>query len=189
MMLEQPDLLDYLISKQLEQTVEHLRCLAAAGGDAIYIDDAMTTSDMISVGLYERFSLPAMTALVDEIHRLGHKAIVIYFGGVADRLDQIASIGADGVLVETSMKGYVNDIGDCVDRIGDQTTLFGNIDPVGVIQDGSDEDLEAEIRRQLDAGRQGRGFILSPASPLTPSTPLERIQRFIELGKEIGSVT
>ena len=141
---------------------------------------------MISVAHYERFSLPAMSALVDEIHRLGHKAIVIYFGGIADRLDQVASIGADGLLVETSMKTYINDIGDFTARIGDRTTLFGNIDPVGVIQNGSDEEMEAEIRRQVDAGRRGRGFILSPASPLTPSTPIDRIQRFIELGTEIG---
>jgi uroporphyrinogen-III decarboxylase len=120
MMLQQPDLLDYLISRQLEQTIERIRCLAAAGGDAIYVDDAMTTSDVISVAQYERFSLPAMTALVDEIHRLGHKA------------------------------------------------------------------MDAEIRRQVQAGRPGRGLILSPANPLTPSTPIARIQRFIERGREIG---
>ena len=137
------------------------------------------TSDMVSARYYERFSLPYIRCMVDEIHRLGHKAIVIYFGGVMDRLDLIAESGTDGLIVETSMKGYVNDIGEIVRKIGNRTTLFGNIDPAGVLENGSDEEMESEIDRQITAGKQGRGFILSTGSPITPGTSLPRIQRFI----------
>jgi uroporphyrinogen-III decarboxylase len=126
-----------------------------------------------------------MKAMVEEIHRLGHKAIIIYFGGIADRLDQIASIGADGLSMETSMKGYVNDIQEICRRIGRRVTIFGNVDPVGVLQDATDEELEAEMRRQASAGRQARGFVMCTGSPITPSTPLRRVRRFIELGKAL----
>ena len=128
-----------------------------------------------------------MKAMVDESHRLGQKAIVIYFGGIADRLEQIASIGADGLVMETSMKSYVNDIAETVETIGDRVTLFANIDPVGVLQNGTDGELLAEIARQAAAGAGGRGFLISTPSPITPSTPIGRVQRFIELGKEIGA--
>lgn len=187
MMLEQPRLIDYLTSKILERNIERIRRYAAAGGDAIYIDDAMAGSDMISLAHYERFALPHMQAMVREIHNLGHKAIVIYFGGVADRLDQIASIGADALLMEASMKHYVNDIGATVDAIGQRVTLFANIDPVGILQNGSDTQLQAEIQRQTEAGARGRGFVISPSSPITPSTPLARVQRFIQLSRQIGA--
>lgn len=187
MMVDNPALLDYLSRKILEQNIEIIRRIAAAGGDAIYIDDATTTSDMISVEHYERFSLPFMKAMVQEIHRLGHKAIVIYFGGIADRLEQIASIGADGLLMEASMKGYVNDVARVVRAIGSQTTLFANIDPIGIIQNATDEILKQEIRHQAAVGLKGRGFVISPASPLTPGTPLQRISRFIELARQIGA--
>ena len=95
--------------------------LRAAGGDAIYIDDATATNDMISVADYERYSLPYMQAMVDEIHRLNHKAIVIYFGGISDRLEQIAATGADCLLMEASMKGFRNEIeaGGGKDRVSD----------------------------------------------------------------------
>ena len=182
----QPDLVDYLSSRILESNIEHIRRLAAAGGDAIFIDDATATSDMISVAHYERFSLPYMTEMVHEIHRLGHKAIVIYFGGIADRLDQIASIGTDGLAMETSMKGYINDIGEIAGRIGGRLALFGNIDPVGVLERGSDADLEAEVARQVAAGRRARGFVISTGSPITPGTPLSRVRRFIELAHKYG---
>ena len=186
LLIEEPELIDYLCHKILEQNIEDIRALAATGGDAIYIDDAMTTCEMISVKHYERFSLPYMQEMVREIHRLGQKAIIIYFGGVADRLEQLASIGADGLLFETSMKGYVNDLGQIAEQIGDRVSLFGNMDPVGVLQDGTDAEVQADIRRQLAAGSRARGFILSTASPITPATPLRRVQQFLAWGREYG---
>lgn len=181
MVIEQPDLIEYLSACILEQNIETIRRYAAAGGDAVFIDDACTTRDMISVQHYERFSLPYMKPMVDEIHRHGMKAILIYFGGIADRLAQIVSLGADGLLFEASMKGYVNDVARIATDIGDRVTVFGNLDPVGILQQGTDLALAREVERQIEAGRRGRGFVLSPSSPITPSTPLTRVQRFIEL--------
>lgn len=183
MLASEPDLVDYMSQKILEQNIEDIRAHASAGGDAIYIDDATATSDMISVRHYERFSMPYIKQMVDEIHRLGYKAILIYFGGVADRLEQIVASGADGLSVETSMKGYINDIVDIARRIGQRMTLFGNIDPVGVLQGGTDVELEAEIRRQASASAYARGFIMNTGSPITPFTSLERVQRYIALAK------
>jgi uroporphyrinogen-III decarboxylase len=183
MAIEQPDLIEYTCKLCHEQNLEHVRLLAAAGGDAIFVDDAVATSDMISVAHYERFCLPYMVDMVGAIHRLGHKAIVIYYGGVMDRLEQIASIGADGFAMETSMKGYVNDIAAIADAIGRRVTLFGNLDPIGVLQNGSDRALEIEVARQKAAGRRARGFVVCAGSPITPSTPLARVQRFLELGR------
>jgi uroporphyrinogen-III decarboxylase len=183
MLVQQPDLVEYMSKKLLEQTIESIRAFASAGTDAIYIDDAMGTSDVISPAHYERFCLPYVREMVSEIHNLGHKAIVIYFGGVADRLDLIASTGADGLSVETTMKNYVNDMGEIAETIGDRISLFGNLDPIRVLEKGTDEALRAEVKRQAKAGRKARGFIMCTGSPVTPRTPLARVQRFIELGR------
>jgi hypothetical protein len=185
MLLEAPALIEALSARILLQNLENIRRFATAGGDAIYIDDATATSDMISPAMYERFSLPYVKAMVEEIHRLGHKAIVIYYGGVMDRLELIAATGADGFLYEASMKGFVNDTAEIASRIGSRMTLFANIDPVGILQNGSDADLTAEIRRQVEAGRAARGFIISTASPITPATPLARVRRFLEMGRGV----
>ena len=112
---------------------------------------------------------------------------MIYFGGVADRLAQIAAAGADGLNMETSMKGYRNDIGEIAAAIGDRVSLFGNIDPVGVLQKGSDEELEAKIRRQVQAARQVCGFLICTGSLITPGTPLARVHKFIELSHRYGA--
>jgi len=188
MLVQQPDLIEYVSGKILEQNIEQIRAFAAAGGDAIYIDDSTATSDVISVPHYERFCLPYLRQMVREIQAVGLKAIVLYFGGVADRLDQIAATGADALSVETTMKGYVNDIGHIARVLGDRMTLFGNIDPVGVLQRGADTELEAEIARQVTAGKDcRRGFIICTGSPVTPATSLARIQRFIDLAHKHGA--
>jgi len=189
LLYDEPDLIHYLSERILEQTIEEIRALAAAGDDAIYVDDALTTSDMISADFYERFSLPYVKAMVDDIHALGKKAVLIYFGGVMDRIEQIASLGADSLNVETSMKSYVNDLAEIAAQVGDRVCLWGNIDPVGVVQDGTDEDLQRAIAEQVAIGRRVGRFIISTGSPITPLTPLPRIRRFIELGWELGALT
>lgn len=185
LLAEAPDLIAALSQKMLAQNIETIRRLATAGGDAIYIDDATATSDMISPAMYERFCLPYLRTMVAEIHRLGHKAILIYFGGVMDRLEQIAAAGADGLSYEASMKGFVNDTAEIARRIGDRLTLFTNIDPVAVLQNGTDAQLVAEMQRQAEAARPARGLIFCTASPITPSTPLARVQCFLELGRRL----
>lgn len=185
MLRTDPKFMDTLCHKILEKNIEDIRAFATAGGDAIYIDDATATNDMISVSDYERFSLPYMQAMVSEIHRLGHKAIVIYFGGISDRLNQIVATGADGLSMETTMKAFVNDIDQIANLIGSKITLFGNIDPVGVLESASDSALEAEIRRQTQAGNKTRGFIMCTGSPITPDTPIQRVRLFLDLAKNM----
>jgi uroporphyrinogen-III decarboxylase len=84
------------------------------------------------------------------------------------------------------MKGYVNEIDAIARRIGNRVSLLANIDPVGVIEKGSDTVLEREVARQVRAGRRARGFLVSPASPITPATPLGRVCRFIEVAGATG---
>jgi uroporphyrinogen decarboxylase len=184
-LIDEPDLVEYLANRLTEQNISQIRTLAAAGGDAIYIDDATATSEMISVPMYERFSMPYMKRMVDEIHRVGHKAIVIYFGGVMDRLEQIASLGADGLNMEASMKGYVNDLGEIARRIGDRVTLFTNLNPYDHIQVLPMEGLKTVMRRQVESASSARGLVVCSASPITMGTPLSRVRAFIDYARAL----
>ncbi len=186
MLIQQPDLVDYMIAKSLEQGIQTLRRIAKTGVDGVYSWEAIGTGELISPAHYERFCLPYRQAYVAEAHRLGLKVIVAMYGEVMDRLELIAATGADALQAECAMKGYTNDIHEIADAIGGRMTLFANIDPVWCLEKASDEELAAEVARQADAGRKARGFILSPASPITTGTPLSRVQKFLELCDEIG---
>jgi len=185
MVREKTSLIEYLSQKILEKNIERIRLYAAAGGDGVYIDDAMTTNDVISLSDFERFSLPFVAEQVREVQRLGLKAILIYFGGIADRMEQICSTGADALLMETSMKNYRNDLAETAEKIHGRMALFGNLDPVDLIERGTDEQVKEKVAEQARIGRERcKGFIASTGSPITPDTPLERVQDFIRWAQE-----
>ena len=185
MLIEEPELIKYMSELILEQNIEHIRATAAAGGDAIFIDDATATSDMISPQMYEEFSLPYIIPQVKEIQRLGKKAILIYFGGIADRVDMIKSTGADILMMECSMKGYVNDYSEIAKKLNGAMCIAGNLDPYNDIEITTDEELEAKIRNMNKKGKEYGRYFASTGSPLTPNTSVKRIQKYIELSQKL----
>jgi uroporphyrinogen-III decarboxylase len=187
MLREEPELVDYVAERSLQRTIQQIRRAAEVGADGMYFYDHMSTGDLISPADYDRFCRPVIARMVYEAHSLGMKTLVCCYGNVMDRLDLIASTGADALQVECAMKGYANDIDAIAERIGDRMTLFSNIDPIWCLEKATEEELTSEIRRQIAAGRKSRGFILGPASPITPATPLRRVQRFIELCHDLGT--
>lgn len=182
MLKEEPSLVHEMSKRILEKNIETIRASAMAGGDAIFIDDATATCDMVSVKMYEEFSLPYLTEQVNEIKRLGKKAILVYFGGIADRVEQILSTGVDLLVMEASMKGFINDYAAISKQINGRCCLAGNLNPYTDVEIKSDEELEKAVKTQADAGRLTGRYITSTGSPLTPGTPVSRIARFIEMG-------
>lgn len=185
MLKEEPELIHEISKHILDSNIEAIRAAAMTDCDAIYIDDATATCDMISVGMYEQFSLPYLTQQVKEIKRLGKKAVLIYFGGIADRVEQIVSTGVDLLMMEASMKGYVNDYAAILRQINGRCCLAGNLNPYDEVERLSDADLQQAVKRQAEAGRRIAGrHITSTGSPLTPGTPVRRIADFIRMGRE-----
>ena len=184
-LIEKPDLVEYLCKKITEKSIELIRAKAQSGVDAFFIDDATATSDMISPEMYERFSLPYMKQMVQEIKSLGCKSVIVYFGGISDRLEQIASIGADALNMEASMKGFTNDLGDIAEKIGDRITLCSNLNPYEHLELLRDAELESVMDLQAEAGKKARGLITTCASPITMKTPLTRVKKFIEYGRTL----
>jgi len=187
MLREEPELIKYISGMVLEQNIETIRAYAAAGGDAIYIDDATATSDMISPQMYEEFSLPYIIPQVKEIQRLGKKAILIYFGGIADRAEQIASTGADVLMMECSMKGYTNDYEEISKKLNGRMCLAGNLNPYDDLEISSDEALSGKIREMVDKGRAYGRYFTCTGSPITPFTTAGRIKDFIALSHMHGA--
>jgi uroporphyrinogen-III decarboxylase len=182
---EEPGLFHYVSSLLLEKNMETIRACAAAGGDAVYIDDAGATSDMISVQDYEDFCFPYVREQVKEIKRLGKKAILIYFGGIADRADRILSLEPDALVMEASMSGYVNDLADVSKLADGKTCLYGNLNPYDDVELLSDQALEEKVKLQHAAGAVRNRFVTSTGSPLTPGTLSSRIRRLVEMSHSI----
>jgi hypothetical protein len=180
-----PELVAHAAERYLESCLQKVRQAAMLGARGIWIEECLT--DMIGPDAFAVSNLPYLRRLVEEIRRLGMKSIYYFCGNPAGKWDLILSAGADALSLEEGKKGFDIDIEDVVDRAQGRLTLFGNLDSVGVLQNDNDASLRREIRRQTAAGRMnGSRFVMSTGSPVTPSTPVERVRRFTDLALELG---
>jgi uroporphyrinogen-III decarboxylase len=74
---------------------------------------------------------------------------------------------------------------DIAEYVNGRQALLGNLDAIGVLQNGSDSHLRTEIVRQIAAGRRnGSRFIMNLGSPVTPATPVARVRQYCALVHE-----
>jgi len=181
----QPELAKRALPHFTARTIEAVREAALLGAAGILIWECFT--DQISPMAYETFSVPYMRQAVAECRSLGIKSIYSFSGNPAGKLDAILSIGADALAFEESKKDFVVDIDELAEYIDGRCTLFGNLDAIGVLQDGSETQLRNAIAEQIDAGRRNRNrFVVSLGSPVTPATPVERVRLYCDLVHEMS---
>jgi len=180
-----PDLVERACERLLARCLASVRQAAVLGAAGIWIEDCMT--DMVSPEAFASLHLPTLRRLVDEIRALGMKSIHYFCGNPAGKWDLLLSSGADALALEEGKKGFEIDIEDVVERVQGRCAVLGNLDAIGVLEQGSEQKLRTEVTRQIAAGRRnGSRFIMSISSPVTPATPVERIQLYCSLVHELG---
>lgn len=181
----EPELVKLACQRYLDRCLRDIQVAATLGAHGIWIEECLT--DLVSPPMFERFNLPGLQAIVEAIRAAGMQSIYYYCGDPDDRYDLLLSAGADALALEEAKKGFSIDILDVVERVGGQCAVFGNLDAIGVLQDGDDAALQAAVAAQVDAGRRHGGrFVVSVGSPVTPGTKVERVRRFIDLAHALG---
>ena len=180
--VERRDLVVYASERLLERQLHSIRVAAAMGARAIWIEECFT--DMIHPDEFAALNVPMIARMVEAIRAEGMKSIYYFCGNPAGRLDHILSTCADALAFEESKKGFDIDIDQLAEYVDGRCVLFGNLDAVGVLQNGTDDELRLEIQRQIAAGRRNRSrFVMSVGSPVTPLTPPERLKLYCELSR------
>jgi uroporphyrinogen-III decarboxylase len=181
-----PQLVDYFTNRVLERNLEIVKSYARIGVDGIFVEECLPL-DMISPTNVRRFALPSTKILLSEIRRLGMKSVIYCCGNMRLYLDGIIEAEPDAISLEESKKGFDLDIEWINERISGKCCIFGNLDAVWVLGDGSHADLEREIRRQLNIGRKHKKFVMSLGSPVTPLTTTNRVKEYVDITREISS--
>lgn len=185
MVADKPDLVAYACERFLQQWLPGIREAAERGVRVIWIEETLT--DMIGPDAFRRINLPLLRRIVDEIRACGMLSIYYYCGDPTGKWDALLDAGADALSLEESKKGFDIDIDDVVSIVDGRCAVLGNLDAIGILQNGSRDELEAEIRRQIRAGRRnGNRFTMSTGSPVTPETPVDRVREYCDLARDIG---
>ncbi len=186
MAAERPDLIKHACGRFLTLAIRQVQRAATLGTEAIWIDECLT--DMLSPAMLESLSGPFVRQLTEAVRSEGLKSIYMFCGNPAGKWEHLVSAGADALALEESKKGFVIDVDDVVDKVQGRCAVLGNLDAMELLEKGTEEQLKAEITRQIAAGRRNDSrFIMSIGSPVTPGTPVERVRLYCDLVHELGS--
>jgi uroporphyrinogen decarboxylase len=154
--------------------VQFIRLMAEAGADMVSNGDSPAGPSMISPDMYRQFALPYEKRMLKEAHAHGKPYLLHICGNTDLILDRMTSIGMDAVELD-----YKTSIQKIFDQFSATTTLFGTVDPSGVLALGSIRRVEEETKKILDRYKGNARLVAGAGCALPPTTPEANIRALI----------
>ncbi len=144
-------------------------------------DDIAITRGLVFRPAWYRTNLwPHYERNFDVLKQAGKKIIFTSDGNYTAALDDLATLGVDGFVIDPTM-----DLTEIVRRYGKTKVLAGNIS-TRLLTLGTPEDVVDEVRRCADIGRDAPGYFFRPIGDLPHNIPLENIKAYYGAIKEFG---
>lgn len=170
--VEDPPLVRAVMERSLEFAVAYGTAMARTGARLLSGGDS--TAGLLGPKLYRELALPFERRLIAGLKAATAKPVSLHIcGDATPLLADMASTGADVLEIDHQV-----DLATACDAAGPGTTLWGNIDPVGVLWRGDPAVVEDAARRAVAAVRTRghRRFVLSSGCTLAPDTPAENLE-------------
>jgi MtaA/CmuA family methyltransferase len=140
-----------------------------AGADMVGVGDS--AASLIAPRMYAELVLPLQQKLFAAIHEAGAAVKLHVCGNITNIVQHMAQSGTDIIDVD-----WMVPLEKARELAGPDITLCGNINPTGVLFDGSPEEVADAARGCLKTG--GERFILMPGCEVPPATPEQNIRAF-----------
>jgi uroporphyrinogen decarboxylase len=152
--------------------------LGHAGADLIEVSDPMSSGDIVVRKQYRELGFSYSRRLIQHLKLSGVKVIHHACGNTTDRLDMFRDLGADVLSLDQAVS-----LGEARRILGDDIILFGNVDPL-VLLNGTPSDVKNLSKECIEkAGRRG-SFILSSGCLISADTPFDNVRAMAETAAE-----
>jgi len=183
---DDPALVEALMERCLEYGLAYGRALADAGADLLSGGDS--PAGLLGPELYREFALPYEQRLIAGLKAATGKPVSLHICGDATPiLAEMARSGADVLEIDHQV-----DLADACEIVGPDIGLWGNLDPVGLLLQGSEGHIREASRRAVETVRDRghRRFVLSSGCTLAPTTPEKNLDAMLHAAVECrGQVT
>ncbi len=170
-----PELSHELLKYCTKAVKDFVQLLADAGAHLISNGDSPAGPEMISPEQYVEFALPYEKEIVDFAHSLNLPYMLHICGNTELILDEMPKTGLDAVELD-----YKTDVKKIYDKYHDCITFSGNIDPSGVIANGSKDLVRQKTLELLELYKASPRFIMNAGCAIPRSAPEENIRVFVE---------
>lgn len=180
--VEKPDMMEYLLFRAYEKMLIRIKILSSFGCHGYIGSETYCTPDLISPSIYRSVIFPAQKHFYKKVAEMGMIPIVYFLGDIIPLIPDINKLGVNGLMVEESKKTFNLDVIEIRKLLSEDITLFGNLDSVYTLLEGTVEDVVAVTLRQLEAAKYGR-FIMANGCPLAFGTPEENILAMLDTAR------
>ncbi|MDD4797089.1 MAG: uroporphyrinogen decarboxylase family protein [Eubacteriales bacterium] len=153
-----------------------------AGADIVQCGDSLASLDVISPQIYEKYVYPYEKKFFDAINPIAHSYgafSLLHICGDNNRVMQLhAETGADMLEVD-----YKADLKAYKEKIGQRIVLVGNVDPSGVLLQGSVEDVRRACLACIDAAAEKGGFILGSGCEVPMQAPVQNMKEMVRVAR------
>lgn len=174
-----PKLLDFAI----HCLAVYADLLCEAGTDIINCCDPVSSGDMISLPMFKKTVFPAL----QQYHELKqHKEVPVLVhicGKAGARVELVRDFGAKFFSVDSMV-----DLEDMLKKCDHRMVMVGNIDPSGVMMQGTAQDVYNNTIKLLELGKaNGGGIIPCTGCELPADSPLENIQAMVRAAEDFAA--
>jgi MtaA/CmuA family methyltransferase len=173
-------MVEALMNRCLAYGLAYGRALGALGADLLSGGDS--PAGLVGPAAYREVAWPFEQRLVAGLKATTEKPVSLHIcGNATPILGTMASTGADVLEIDHRV-----DLAQACQAVGSEVALWGNLDPVGLLAQGTPAQVRELTRRALDAVR-GCGhwrFVLSSGCTLAPDTPPENLDAMFRMADE-----
>lgn len=176
---ENPDLVQELMKFSLEMELEYGLAQIEAGARYVGVGDAIAS--LISPKHYREINYPYVAELIAGLKKAGARVKYHACGNTTALLPLFAELDADIINLDSLI-----DLAEAKRVLGDKVCVKGNVEPAGVMLQGTPETVQEAARRCIREAGTGGGFILSPGCEVPRDTPPENLEALVEAAKTYG---
>jgi uroporphyrinogen decarboxylase len=159
-----------------EFALKYLNLFVDAGAKLICQSEPTSSGDMISSRMFKNLVAPFLKRNNQEISNRVLAKMTHICGNTKRIADYINEIDTDLFSVD-----YKVDLQFVKAKLKGKTALAGNIDPVGIMLEGSVSDVKSKAEECCQKASKNRGYVLMPGCDIPVSTPLENILAMVEV--------
>ena len=174
---EEPEMVETVLDKATEFLVKYAQAFKDAGANGIAI--AEPAAGLLSPGLIEAFSTPYVKRICEAVEDDSFMVLYHNCGNVIPLLENIKEIGAGGYSF-----GNAVDLEEALKVIPEDSIVIGNIDPAGIIRNGTPEQIRKETLSLMERCCKYPNFVIASGCDIPPMTPLENIEAFFQAVEE-----
>ena len=186
MMYDEPNVVDAVLTATTDFAIAGCLEMAKLGVDAVlFADDyGSNTQTFFSMEHFNRFILPHIKRMCDEMKQVNVPIIMHSDGHVSDLVEACVEAGINGLHPIQRTAGM--DIAQIKQKFGDKITIFGNVDNSDLLVNGSPKEVEQQVKECIRLAAKGGGYCLGSDHSIHDDVPNENVFAIYEAGRKYG---